>query len=533
MKTIFFYFLILSLNSHASDFMYGELPSGGRENPYNLSATDYISSFKSGRQKAVEAPYPQAEFLIPYYPLERFFYNEGNLFGRLVSSSIKAMINVKDLEEFYDWLGLTKYSSTENPNLPYAIPRPYPKHSISLPLGIAPFHDENNVLGVGFNCMNCHGGQAFGQTIFGLPVRFPRMYNFTSFGDTMMKLSPKGITKTMLKMTDEEFAQFDKAVHLNKFTKTLSPPTIGIDTSLAQVLLAMARRAPDENASLIEGKVRKVPDFISEEFVKASPWWIMKYKNRFLIDGSLVSGHPLEFIILTGELGFGNDLKIYEKWVKDPKNQKTIKEVTTAIFSAKSPKYLDFFPKENINFNSAARGQKVYQNNCAQCHGTYSGEVQGQLKLNYFKNTPVMNVGTKSRFNMMAYTKKELGRLRIYKNKKFKIEAQNGYIPQPLDGIWIRYPYLHNGSVPDLCSLLTHSSRRPKRFYMGEAIDKRLDFDSNCIGFPLDRHTPLKWRKKNYLYDTTRPGHSSEGHNYGVELPSHSKMDLIEFLKLI
>ncbi len=30
----------------------------------------------------------------------------------------------------------------------------------------------------------------------------------------------------------------------------------------------------------------------------------------------------------------------------------------------------------------------------------------------------------------------------------------NGYANQPLDGIWVRGPYLHNGSVPTLRDLL-------------------------------------------------------------------------------
>jgi hypothetical protein len=37
--------------------------------------------------------------------------------------------------------------------------------------------------------------------------------------------------------------------------------------------------------------------------------------------------------------------------------------------------------------------------------------------------------------------------------------ATGGYIAPPLDGIWATAPYLHNGSVPDLATLLKSSSR--------------------------------------------------------------------------
>ena len=30
----------------------------------------------------------------------------------------------------------------------------------------------------------------------------------------------------------------------------------------------------------------------------------------------------------------------------------------------------------------------------------------------------------------------------------------NGYVAAPLDGVWLRGPYLHNGSVPSLHDLL-------------------------------------------------------------------------------
>ena len=38
-----------------------------------------------------------------------------------------------------------------------------------------------------------------------------------------------------------------------------------------------------------------------------------------------------------------------------------------------------------------------------------------------------------------------------------------GYASQPLDGIWLRAPYLHNGSVPSLTALLDAARRAPDR----------------------------------------------------------------------
>ena len=49
----------------------------------------------------------------------------------------------------------------------------------------------------------------------------------------------------------------------------------------------------------------------------------------------------------------------------------------------------------------------------------------------------------------------------------------HGYANQPLDGIWARAPYLHNGSVPTLRDLLNAPSERPKAFYRGYDVFDR------------------------------------------------------------
>ncbi len=44
---------------------------------------------------------------------------------------------------------------------------------------------------------------------------------------------------------------------------------------------------------------------------------------------------------------------------------------------------------------------------------------------------------------------------------------QLAYKVRPLDGIWATLPYLHNGSVPTVCDLLSPVAERPKTFYTG------------------------------------------------------------------
>ena len=54
-----------------------------------------------------------------------------------------------------------------------------------------------------------------------------------------------------------------------------------------------------------------------------------------------------------------------------------------------------------------------------------------------------------------------------------RFRKTRGYANHPLDGIWLRAPYLHNGSVPTLADLLEPAERRPKTFYGARRLRSR------------------------------------------------------------
>src|SRR3546814_20794969 len=53
-----------------------------------------------------------------------------------------------------------------------------------------------------------------------------------------------------------------------------------------------------------------------------------------------------------------------------------------------------------------------------------------------------------------------------------------GYNPPFLDGLWLRAPYLHNGSVPTLRDLLEPPAQRPMVFWRGYDL-----YDPVDVGF--------------------------------------------------
>jgi hypothetical protein len=94
---------------------------------------------------------------------------------------------------------------------------------------------------------------------------------------------------------------------------------------------------------------------------------------------------------------------------------------------------------------------------------------------------------------------------------------------RPLDGLWLRAPYLHNGSVPTLADLLAPADMRPVTFRRG--IDL---YDPVRVGFVS---TGPAAEGRGTLYDTNLPGNSNAGHLFGVTLSDANKRALIEYLK--
>ena len=102
-----------------------------------------------------------------------------------------------------------------------------------------------------------------------------------------------------------------------------------------------------------------------------------------------------------------------------------------------------------------------------------------------------------------------------------------GYANMPLDGLWLRAPYLHNGAVPTLRDLLDAADKRPKEFYRGNDV-----YDSVKVGFVSG--VAEEGGRKYFHFDTRISGNGNGGHEgktYGTELNTDEKDALVEFLK--
>ena len=125
-----------------------------------------------------------------------------------------------------------------------------------------------------------------------------------------------------------------------------------------------------------------------------------------------------------------------------------------------------------------------------------------------------------------AFRQRQLAELFAGTPYQFKhFVKTDGYANMPLDGLWLRGPYLHNGSVPTLRDLLAPPAQRPVAFVRGiDVIDGK---NGGFVSPPCEPGRPLP---QGFCYDTRLPGNGNGGHAFGTTLPAREKEDLIAYL---
>ncbi len=244
-----------------------------------------------------------------------------------------------------------------------------------------------------------------------------------------------------------------------------------------------------------------------------------------------------------------------------------------------------------IDLEKAARGKKLYQSNCQQCHlptmdsaefnnNKYWTTLGSNKDRKYLKVTMknLREIGTdptsaenwyKRTVNIESLAEKynqekgfefngvvtagfalpfvvdktveqkydELGlspqeRETFNGDRPNKVRAPLGYKARPLNGIWATAPFLHNGSVPNLYEMLLPAAQRSPQFYLGTK-----EFDPQYVGFKPEK------MKGGFLLDNTQAGNANTGHEFkgdgtgvgviGAEFTDSDRWDLVEYLKTL
>jgi Cytochrome c len=367
-------------------------------------------------------------------------------------------------------------------------PAPYP--NADLPMGLRP-GQFLFVNGIAMDCMMCHGSSIMGKSYLGLgnpSLDVQALFEDLSAADGR---SPK------LPFT---------------FSNVRGTSEAG---SFAVYLLGF--REPDlqmkkwENLGLHEDLCEDVP-----------AWWLLKKKKTMYHTGgtdarSVRSKMQFMMTPVTPAVSF-------------EKHEAAFKDINAYLMTIEAPKY-----PLPIDKALASKGEKIFGENCAKCHGTYGEKWSYPNKI-----IPLVEIGTDPKrfegieekfglaYNQSWFAKEEGG--------GFPTHATKGYQAPPLDGIWATAPYLHNGSVPTLYQVLK-SDTRPKMFTRSYRTGEA-DYDpvkvgwkyTEISGLPGGRANPHEERK---IYDTSKPGRSNGGHVFGDDLTDVERMAVIEYLKTL
>jgi mono/diheme cytochrome c family protein len=175
------------------------------------------------------------------------------------------------------------------------------------------------------------------------------------------------------------------------------------------------------------------------------------------------------------------------------------------------------FPAQRLDAARVKAGALIYERECASCHDVGAPRV-GQV-------TPLAEVGTDperlhSFTPELAKAMNTIGEGKPWRFSHFR--KTDGYANMPLDGLWLRAPYLHNGSVPTLRALL-FPAERPAEFYRAYDV-----YDWDNVGFISSGPDA---QREGVRFSTRDRGNGNSGHLYGTALPEADKLALLEYLK--
>lgn len=527
------------------------VPAGGRADILDLGLQQKTYDLQ-GKLHAQTYPVSVTGVLPPYRPIKKFIDDKSwNPLKALLHKIVRGVTGFKTFDSMLVRLGLHEYPKATDTGV-YEVPYPDGERpNYRMGFGLL---ERDGAQGFSFSCAACHSAELFGKKVLGMTNRFPRANEFFVKAHSITNYYNSWMFEQWTGANRAETQLMDASVESLRRVGVKDPLVLGLDTSLAQVALSLNRRNLDSYATPsreFEKHPRK--DFLDTYPADSKPavWWNVKYKNRWLSDGSVVSGNPIFTNLIWNEIGRGVDLKVLENWLAQ--NEKIVAELTATVFASEAPVITDFYPAEKIDIGRAKAGEFTYKLTCARCHGRYekawslpnanSLPLKEQLKTVRVvpkEQTPVEEVGTDPYRRWGMKSLEQLNDLSISKTNQIVIKAQVGYVPPPLVGIWARWPYMHNNSIPNLCALLTDSRKRPVAYYAGEAIDPNKDFDFACNGYPLGDKTPKAWMKRETYFDTTRQGMSNSGHDEGIFLENgqellsrEEKQNLILYLQTL
>ncbi len=388
-------------------------------------------------------------------------------------------------------------------------------HNATLPYAETAFTQPSGVEVVMPNCLSCHAAKLGGQLVVGLGTT---SQDFTQDPSSQIELAGMLVTDAAQKAEWRRFA--DRVQAVGPYATAL---TVGVTASDNIAAVLFAHRDPATLAWSATPLLSLPPPAQQPGVpVDVPPWWRMAKKNAMFYDGAGRGDQARIMMtastLCTDDVASAQAIDAY------------FGDVRAYITSLVPPPY-----PLAVDATLAARGKHVFERSCAGCHGTYGDGGQYPNLL-----IPVDEVGTDA--TLASGAAQFADRFVQWFAQSFygqtaRLEPRPAYYAPPLDGIWATAPFLHNGSVPSLATLLD-SSKRPT-WWMRHATDGLgNDFDGAGVGFAYDvldhgQDAAPDAATRRRIYDTTKPGYGNGGHTFGDALTTADRAAVIEYLKTL
>jgi hypothetical protein len=373
------------------------------------------------------------------------------------------------------------------------------------PLGMVVKKDGSYAM----NCLICHAGAVAGQTILGVPnnaLDFSGIYEDVAATIKILHGTQPGSPPLPQGLL---FLANGKDPADLRFPEGLLSVSKGNFNSFTFSVHFLSLR--DRDLNVLETPLQLKP---RNHYLDAPPLWHAAKKQAFYADGFTPKSIRS---LMQFSLDPSFEPALFKSWEDD------YKEIYAWLHTIGIPKFTGA-----INKNLATRGQQVYSERCAQCHGTPG---RGGEYKNMIVPIEVVNTDRGRLDGLSAEFKKHFSEswMGYYGETNITTRA-GGYVAPPLDGIWATAPYFHNGSVPTLHHVLFPDER--------PAVWKVRDYssyDDTRVGLLVEEHTRMPdtrtLKEKREYYDATRETMSNGGHRFADGLSKEQRLSLLEYLK--
>lgn len=346
------------------------------------------------------------------------------------------------------------------------------------------------------NCFSCHGGKVAGTVVPGL-------------GNTLVDL-------TTLSTDMRKLRALDSGKDPSAIEDTVGPFKTPLNyhrgVTNAVIFAPVVAALRDIKLSI---QFSQHPEMLLHHDMNPPPWWNFKKKTRIYTD-AFAPKTPRQLMPFAMSPTFSDE--------KFHSFEPNFVHIYQYIEELPSPKY-----PFSIDEALASQGKVLFEKTCSECHGTYGpgGEFPNRV-------VSLDEVGTDGRRFQAIYKERReaanKGWLQYFGEHPIDVESE-GYLAQPLDGVWASAPYFHNGSVPTIWAVM-NPTKRP-------VVWKRTDdgYDQKKVGLEVEVFDAvpenLPSRIKRMYYDTTHIGNSAAGHTFPDALSDEEKIAVIEYLKTL